>query len=227
MRCTAQSDDSKEEFMQTTNKKHMSTGTLVLAAILTALVIVLQFMGQFIRLGPFAISLVLIPIVIGAATCGPKISTWLGFIFGVVVLITDAGAFLAVSVAGTVITVLVKGAACGLAAGVVYTVLFEDVSFAAVPWSKVILPILYLSVGSNFVAQSMQIVAQRYLSASTACLILMLEGVFGSIFSVMFGYEPFTMNLLIGGGLIVCSLVLSEIQFVKKKDSGAIVERNQ
>ena len=113
------------------------------------------------------------------------------------------------------------------AAGVVYTVLFEDVSFAAVPWSKVILPILYLSIGSNFVAQSMQIVAQRYLSASTACLILMLEGVFGSIFSVMFGYEPFTMNLLIGGGLIVCSLVLSEIQFVKKKDSGAIVERNQ
>ena len=73
----------------------------------------------------------------------------------------------------------------------------------------------------------MQIVAQRYLSASTACLILMLEGVFGAIFSVMFGYEPFTMNLLVGGALIVCSLILSEIQFVKKKDTNTIVERNQ
>lgn len=112
-------------------------------------------------------------------------------------------------------------------AGAVYTVLFEDVSLTAIPWTKVILPVLYLAVCSNFIAQSMQIVAQRYLSASTACLILMLEGVFGSVFSVLFGYEPFTMNLLIGGGLIVCSLVLSEIQIVKKKDSGEIVERNQ
>ena len=146
MRCTAQSDDSKEEFMQTTNKKHMSTGTLVLAAILTALVIVLQFMGQFIRLGPFAISLVLIPIVIGAATCGPKISTWLGFIFGVVVLITDAGAFLAVSVAGTVITVLVKGAACGLAAGVVYKLVEKKNRYTAVVASAIVCPIVNTGV---------------------------------------------------------------------------------
>ncbi|MBE6866655.1 MAG: DMT family transporter [Oscillospiraceae bacterium] len=110
-------------------------------------------------------------------------------------------------------------------AGAVYTVLFENISLAAIPWAKVIWPVLYLAVGSNFVAQSMQIVAQRYLSASTACLILMLEGVFGSVFSVMFGYEPFTMNLLLGGGLIVCSLILSEVQVVKKKETGEIVKR--
>lgn len=112
-------------------------------------------------------------------------------------------------------------------AGAVYTVFFEDISLAAIPWTKVILPVLYLAVGSNFVAQSMQIVAQRYLSASTACLILMLEGVFGSVFSVLFEYEPFTVNLLVGGGLIVCSLILSEIQIVKKKETGAVVERKQ
>ena len=106
-------------------------------------------------------------------------------------------------------------------------IFFEEISFGAVAWKSVILPVLYLAVGSNFVAQSMQIVAQRYLSASTACLILMLEGVFGAIFSVMFGYEPFTMNLLLGGSLIVCSLVLSEIQFVKKKETNTIVERDQ
>ncbi|MBQ7902564.1 MAG: DMT family transporter [Oscillospiraceae bacterium] len=108
------------------------------------------------------------------------------------------------------------------AAGLVYMLVFEEISFAAVAWTKVILPVLYLSIGSNFIAQSLQIVAQRHLSASTACLILMLEGVFGSIFSVLFGYEPFTINLLLGGGLIVCSLVLSEIQFVKKKDKGIV-----
>ena len=110
-------------------------------------------------------------------------------------------------------------------AGAVYTVFFEDISLYAIPWAKVIWPVLYLAVGSNFVAQSMQIVAQRYLSASTACLILMLEGVFGSVFSVLFGYEPFTVNLLLGGGLIVCSLILSEVQVVKKKETGQVVKR--
>ncbi len=105
------------------NKKGMTTGTIALGAVLTTLVIVLQCMGQFIRFGMFSISLVLIPIVIGAATCGPKISTWLGFVFGVVVLMTDAAAFFAIDVFGTVVTVLVKGALCGLAAGLAYEAL--------------------------------------------------------------------------------------------------------
>ena len=89
MRCTAHADDSKEDSMETT-KRRMPTGTLVLAAVLTALVIILQFMGTFIRFGPFAISLVLIPIVIGAATCGVKVGVWLGFVFGVVVLLSGS-----------------------------------------------------------------------------------------------------------------------------------------
>ena len=78
-----------------TNKKQQ-TQKLVLGAVLTALVVVLQLLGTFVRFGPFAISLVLIPIVIGAATCGYKIGAWLGFVFGVVVLLSgDATAFFA------------------------------------------------------------------------------------------------------------------------------------
>lgn len=102
-------------------RKKKSTLTLVMGAILTALVIVLQFMGAFIRFGPFSISLVLIPIVIGAAVCGVKISTWLGFVFGVVVLLSgDAAVFFAVNELGTVVTVLAKGTMAGLLAGLCY-----------------------------------------------------------------------------------------------------------
>lgn len=93
---------------------------LAIGGILTALVVVLQMLGQFIKFGPFAISLVLIPIVLGAALCDYKVSTWLGFIFSVVVLFTDAAPFFAISVPGTVITVILKGTLCGLAAGLVY-----------------------------------------------------------------------------------------------------------
>lgn len=94
---------------------------ITLGAILTALVILLQMMGSFIRFGPFSVSLVLVPIVIGAAVCGPYIGAWLGFVFGVAVLMSgDAAAFLAISVGGTILTVLLKGTLCGLFAGLTY-----------------------------------------------------------------------------------------------------------
>jgi thiamine transporter ThiT len=54
-------------------RQNISIKQLTLGAMLTALVVVLQLVGSFIRFGPFSISLVLIPIVIGAATCGPYI----------------------------------------------------------------------------------------------------------------------------------------------------------
>lgn len=124
------------------NSKKTSTQTLVLGAVLTALVIVLQLMGSFIKLGTFSISLVLIPIVIGAATCGTKISTFLGFVFGIVVLLSgDASPFLAVSVPGTVLTVLCKGTFCGLVAGLVYKALAKHNRILAVALSAILCPI--------------------------------------------------------------------------------------
>ena len=133
--------------MLKTNSKRMSTETLVLAAVMTALVIILQFMGAFVRLGPFQCSLVLMPIVIGAAMCGPKISAWLGFVFGMVVLLNgDATAFLTVNAIGTVITVLAKGTLCGLCAGLVYDLLKEKNTYLAVFAAAIICPIVNTGV---------------------------------------------------------------------------------
>lgn len=101
-----------------------NTRTITGLAILTAIVIVLQLLGSFIRFGMFSISLVLIPIVIGAALYGWLAGAWLGFVFGVVVLLSgDAAAFLAVDVFGTILTVLLKGTLAGLCAGLVYKAL--------------------------------------------------------------------------------------------------------
>jgi len=128
-------------------KKRMSTETLVLGAVLTALVILLQFMGAFVRFGPFSISLVLIPIVIGAACCGAKVSAWLGLVFGIVVLMSgDAAAFLAVHVPGTVITVLLKGVACGYLAGLTYKLLEKRNRYVAVVAAAVVCPVVNTGV---------------------------------------------------------------------------------
>lgn len=125
----------------------MSTQTMVSAAILTALVVVLQFMGQFIRLGPFMISLVLIPIVIGAAVGGAKIGGWLGFVFGLVVLISgDAAAFMSVNAFGTVVTVLAKGTLCGLAAGFVYQLVEQKNRYIAVILAAIVCPVVNTGV---------------------------------------------------------------------------------
>ncbi len=101
-----------------------NTKKIVGVALFTAIVVVLQLLGSFIRFGPFSISLVLIPIVVGTALYGIGAGVWLGLVFGVTVLASgDASAFLTVSVPGTIITVLAKGAAAGLLAGAVYKAL--------------------------------------------------------------------------------------------------------
>ncbi len=124
-------------------KRKMSTETMVLGAILTALVVVLQLMGSFIRFGMFSVSLVLMPIVIGAAKGGVKLGGWLGLVFGVTVLLSgDAAAFMAVNPTGTIITVLVKGTLCGLAAGIVYTALEKFNQYGAIIASAIVCPIV-------------------------------------------------------------------------------------
>lgn len=101
--------------------RSVNTRKLVYTALLTALVVVLQFAGSFIRLGTFSCSLVLPPIVIGVALCGPLAGAWLGAVFGLMVFATgDAALFLAVNPAATILVVMVKGIAAGLVAGLLY-----------------------------------------------------------------------------------------------------------
>lgn len=129
------------------HNKKMSTETMVLGALLTALVFLLQLMGSFVHFGPFSISLVLIPIVIGAATCGVAVAAWLGLVFGVAVLLSgDAAAFLAVNIPGTVATVLAKGVACGFCAGLVYRLLERFNRYAAVAAAAIVCPIVNTGV---------------------------------------------------------------------------------
>ena len=118
------------------------TKKLVGLSVLTAIIIVLQALAISIRFGIFNITLVLIPIVVGAALYGYKAGAWLGFVFSVVVLFTDAGAFLAISVPGTIITVILKGTLAGLAAGIVYLALEKVNKYLACVVAAICAPIV-------------------------------------------------------------------------------------
>ncbi len=119
-----------------------NTKKLVGVGLLTAIVVVLQAVAVAIRpTGLFNISLVLVPIVVGAALYGYKTGAWLGLVFSIVVLFTDSAAFLAVNVPGTIITVIVKGTVAGLVAGLVYLALEKKNRFVAVIAAAIACPV--------------------------------------------------------------------------------------
>ena len=120
---------------------------LTYISILTALVVVLQLAGSFIRLGTFSVTLVLIPIVIGAALMGPLCGAWLGFVFGLVVLLSgDAALFLGINPFGTVVTVLLKGTLCGLVGGLVYKLFERFDKYVATMVAAVVCPLVNTGV---------------------------------------------------------------------------------
>lgn len=123
--------------------KKFSTSTIVGIGLLTAIVVVLQFVSMALRFSAFSITLTLVPIVVGAALYGWKTGAWLGFVFGAAVLLTgDAAAFLTINPAGTIATVLVKGAMAGLVAGLVYRLIAKKNQVAAVLVSSIVAPIV-------------------------------------------------------------------------------------
>ena len=125
------------------NKKTMNVRVVTGVAVFTAIVIVLQMLGAFIRFGPFSVSLVLIPIVVGAALYGPFAGAWLGFVFGMVVLLSgDASPFLAVNAPGTIITVLVKGSMAGLISGLLYDLISAKSPTSAGIFSAIACPVV-------------------------------------------------------------------------------------
>ncbi len=119
------------------------TQIIAFLGVLTAVVIVLQALALNIRFGVFSITLVLVPIIVGAATCGWKAGAWLGLVFGVVVLLTgDAAPFLAVNAPGTVIVVLAKGIFAGLFAGLVYAAVAKKNALLAAILAGITAPVV-------------------------------------------------------------------------------------
>ncbi len=100
---------------------------MVQMALLVALVLVLQMLGSFIKIGPLPMSFVLVPIVVGAFLLGWREGGVLGFVFGMITVVMgvtgiDGFSFLLweASPIGFIVVCLVKATACGLGSGLIY-----------------------------------------------------------------------------------------------------------
>lgn len=136
-------------------------------ALLTAIVFVFQMLGQFIHIGPTSVSLVLIPIVVGAVLLGPVSGGFLGLVFGFMTLWAGTSGtdpftnvlFNAQPVA-TALICLGKGTFAGVGAGYVYK-LFKNkdkvvAAFLAAAAAPVINTGLFILGGLTLVSGTLQ-----------------------------------------------------------------------
>ena len=188
--------------------RRFDTAALVTLALLTAIVAVLQGLSLGIRFGMFSITLTLVPIIVGAALYGWKAGAWLGGVFGVVVLLTDAGAFLAVNIPGTIVTVLAKGIAAGAAAGLIYTLIAKKNSTAAVIAAAAVSPI----VNTGIFLLGCRVFFWDFISR-----IALGEGFESAGAYIIFGMVGINFLIELGVNLVLSSAIVTIVNLAKKK----------
>jgi len=195
-------------------KKHgFDTQKLVLLALLTTIVIVLQLLASFLPIYPFRLNLVLVPIVIGAALISPLAGAWLGFVFGFTVLSTDSTVlpFMAFNPAATIIVILARGVLLGVAAGYVYKLLSKIGETIAVISAAVIAPVVntgvfVLGLYMFFIPVVMEF-GDFFGYADTASIIFL--GMIGINFPLEFGVN-----------LVLSSTIIRLVQYGQNKLKG-------
>jgi len=122
---------------------------MVAIAILIALIVILQMISAFVKIGAISITLTLIPIVVGAAMYGPSAGAILGGAFGVIVLIncitgTDLGgnALWIANPAMTALLCMLKGIAAGFFAGLVYAAASKVNTYVGVFCAAIVSPVV-------------------------------------------------------------------------------------
>lgn len=133
----------------TTTRTLTKTGRLAGMAVIIAVIFLLQILGSFIKLGAFSVSLVLVPIVVGAAVYGAAAGGVFGSAFGIIVLINcingidPGGHMLWQANPGLTATLCIaKGAFAGIAAGLVYSAAANKRPYLSVVSAAIICPLV-------------------------------------------------------------------------------------
>lgn len=176
--------------------KNNNISRMVQLAVLLAIVIILQcFLGTIV-VGATSFSVVLVPIVVGAILLGPGAGAFLGFAFGLVVLvmgITGQDGFTNMLFVAqplfTAVICLGKGTAAGWAAGMLYKAFAKMNSFWASVAAAAIAPVvntgLFILGGLTVVRGTLE--ANLAAFGADSVLIFLVIGCAGVNFLVEFG----------------------------------------
>lgn len=161
-------------------KTQSKTNKVVGLSLLSALVIVLQLASNFIKLGPFSITLALTPIIIGGALYGLFGGAFLGFIFSLTVAISgilgfDGGSTLVLfneHFFYTIILIFGKGIFAGLVSALVYKLLNKNNTIAVI-FSAALCPIVNTGLFFVFMFLFFYDTLQQWSGATAVVAIIM------------------------------------------------------
>ncbi len=103
-------------------KNFFTAKTIAGLGVLTAMVVALQFLSNYVQFGPISITLALFPIAVGAMLYGPIGGLFLGLIDGAIILLSPSTitGFFAINPFGTIVVCLLKTGLAGLVAGFIF-----------------------------------------------------------------------------------------------------------
>ncbi|SHO51174.1 DMT family transporter [Anaerocolumna xylanovorans] len=81
-----------------------------------------------------------------------------------------------------------------------------------------LISVIYLGVFSTTIAFFLQTVAQKYTTETKAAVILSMESVFGTLFSILIVHERITLKMVAGCLLILAAVIIAETKpkFIRK-----------
>jgi len=101
--------------------------------------------------------------------------------------------------------------------GIILSLSLELREFASFNWVQAIGWLVFLGIVSSAIAFLLQFLAQEKISADTTAILSCSESVFVLIFAVALGFDILTWYFGIGAVLLITAMVLSSINFKKKK----------
>ena len=131
--------------------------TIAEISIFSAIIIVLQLMATFIKIGSFNINLSLIPIIVAGCVYGETIGTLMGLVSATIIIITvitggdpSGSTMLAYNPVATILAVYAKGAASGFIPSYIYKIVEKKNNKLAVMLSALSCPIINTFVFTIF-----------------------------------------------------------------------------
>lgn len=192
-------------------KTKEKTIRLVSLGILSAIIIVLQVIATYFPTKPFAITLSLIPIIIGSALFDEKAGAFLGGVFSVVVItmcvigadvggamVWNANPFLCVLVCMT------KGVMAGYVSGLVYRLLNKKSPIAATFVVGVSAPVVNTGIFILGLVLFFRPILSQWSGGSDM------------LYYILFGLTGLNFLVELGVNMILCPVIVKILEAVKK-----------
>ena len=87
------------------------------------------------------------------------------------------------------------------------------------------LSVLYLGVVSTTICYLLQTASQKYVDETKAAIILSMESVFGTLFSMLILHEVLTPRMILGCGVILAAVIIANLSETSQTEEGAVESR--